>query len=47
MAPARILGPVLVGAAIDQWSYVPALLGCVACAGCALAALGRRPEPAT
>jgi MFS family permease len=42
MAPGRILGPVLVGAAIDQWSYAPALLGCVGCAVCAGVALRSR-----
>lgn len=37
MAPARIVGPLLIGAAIDRWSYpVPMAL----CAGCALAAFG-------
>jgi MFS family permease len=47
MAPARIIGPVLVGAAIDQWSYGPALGGCVVAAGAALVALWwGRPRPA-
>lgn len=39
MAPARILGPVLVGAAIDRWSYGPALGGCLVAAVAALGAL--------
>lgn len=39
MAPARILGPVLLGVAVDRWSYAPALLACVLCSLCALAAL--------
>lgn len=41
MAPARILGPVLAGAAIDRWSYTPALVACAACAAVALIALAR------
>lgn len=39
LAPARILGPLLVGAMIDRWSYPPALLLCVALAAGALLAL--------
>jgi hypothetical protein len=35
----RFLGPVLIGAAIDHWSYTPALLMCAGCAGAALLAL--------
>jgi MFS family permease len=41
MAPAQILGPVLVGAAIDHWSYGPALWACVGCVALALIALWR------
>lgn len=37
MAPAKLLGPVLVGAGIDHWGYIPALGFCVLCA---LAAAG-------
>jgi MFS family permease len=39
MAPARILGPVLAGAVIDQAGYVPALLAANLCAVIALVAL--------
>lgn len=41
MAPARLIGPVLIGAAIDRWSYEPALLVCVALVACALVTLLR------
>jgi predicted MFS family arabinose efflux permease len=37
MAPARIIGPLLIGAAIDAWSYPTPVL---VCAGFALAAFG-------
>ena len=43
MAPARICGPILVGAAVDRWDYSPALLACVLCAFASLFATPERP----
>ena len=44
MAPARIAGPLLIGAAIDRWSYTPSLLVCVVCALGSLLAMQYRPR---
>lgn len=43
LAPARIVGPLLVGLAIDRWSYAPALLVCAGLAVMAALVLFRRP----
>jgi MFS family permease len=47
MAPARIVGPLLIGAAIDVWSYPAPVLICAAFAAGALLVLwlGRRRSP--
>jgi len=41
MAPVQIIGPILVGAAIDRWSYGPALWACLGCVVLSLIALWR------
>jgi len=41
MAPVQIIGPVLIGAMIDDWSYGPALWTCLACVVLSLLALWR------
>ena len=41
MAPVQIIGPILVGAAIDHWSYGPALWACLGCVVLSLIALWR------
>ena len=44
VGPARIIGPLAAGAAIDAWGYAPAVASCVGCAVVALGVLwaGRR-----